>query len=290
MLQTKPNTLRCPAEIIYPGGKLPLNRTLLMGILNITPDSFSDGGKFFDHNQALKQALRMLDEGADIIDIGGESTRPGAQPVPLDAELERVIPVIESILKKRPEAVISIDTYKSAVAKKAIESGARMVNDISGLGFDPEMKNVVRDKHVPAVIMHIKGTPLDMQKNPRYDNLMNELISYFTKRTLELLKRGLSKSQIIIDPGIGFGKRLEDNYEILNRLDEFTALGYPVLVGPSRKSFIGTVLNLPANKRLFGTAAAVAIAVWKGADIIRVHDVKEMSEVIRIVERIKIGK
>ncbi len=229
----------------------------------------------------------MLDDGADIIDIGGESTRPGADPVPLNDEMERVLPVIESILKKRPDTVISIDTYKSAVARNAIESGARMVNDISGLGFDPEMKNVVRDKHVPAVIMHIKGTPRDMQKNPRYDNLMNELISYFTKRSLEMLKRGLSKSQIIIDPGIGFGKRLEDNYEILNRLDELTALGYPVLAGPSRKSFIGTELNLPADKRLFGTAAAVSIAVWKGANIVRVHDVKEMSEVIRITERIK---
>lgn len=281
------NTLNNPAEIVYPGGKLSLKRTLIMGILNITPDSFSDGGRFLDCHQAVKQALRMLDDGADIIDIGGESTRPGADPVPLETELERVLPVIESILKKRPEAVISIDTYKSAVARKAIESGARMVNDISGLGFDPEMKNVVRDKHVPVIIMHIKGTPRDMQKNPHYDNLITELIAYFRKRITEALKRGIEKSQIIIDPGIGFGKRLEDNYEILNRLDEFTALGFPVLVGPSRKSFIGRELNLPPEERIFGTAAAVSIAVWKGANILRVHDVKEMVEVIRIVERIK---
>lgn len=274
------------AEIPYPGGVLPLNRTLIMGVLNVTPDSFSDGGKFSEPEIAIKHAFQMLDDGADIIDIGGESTRPGAEPLPIDTELKRVIPIIQSVIKSRPKAVISIDTYKCTVAEESIKAGAKIVNDISGLGFDPKMKEIVREYNVPIVIMHIKGTPLNMQENPHYEDLMSELIEYFHERVNLALKAGIQKNQIIVDPGIGFGKRLEDNYEILHRLNELVSLDYPVLVGPSRKSFVGKVLNLPPPERIWGTAAAVAIAVNNGANIIRVHDVKEMIQVVRIAEKI----
>jgi len=277
-------------EIPYPGGKLSLNRTLIMGVLNVTPDSFSDGGKFYEPEIAINHALQMLDEGADIIDIGGESTRPGAEPLPIDIELKRVIPIIQSIIKARPDAVISIDTYKSIAAEKSIKAGAKIVNDISGLSFDPEMKNVIREYKVPVVIMHIKGTPRNMQENPYYEDLMGELIQYFRERINLALEAGIRKNQIIIDPGIGFGKRIEDNYVILNHLDELASLGYTVLVGPSRKSFVGKVLNLPPAERIWGTAAAVAIAVYKGVNIIRVHDVKEMIQVVKIAERIRSNK
>lgn len=281
------STVKVSAQAIpYPGGNLRLNRTLVMGVLNVTPDSFSDGGKYYRFEEAIDHAQQMLDNGADIIDIGGESTRPGALPLTTESELERVIPVIKALTKIHPEIVISIDTYKSVVAEEAIRAGARMVNDISGLGLDPRMKDIVHKYQVPVVIMHIKGTPRDMQENPYYADLFGELIRYFQERIESALRTGIPAGQIIIDPGIGFGKRLEDNYEILNRLEELIALGYPVLVGPSRKSFIGRILNQPPEERLFGTAAAVAVAVYKGARIIRVHDVPEMRQVIQIAERI----
>ena len=276
-----------PREILYPGGALHLDRTIIMGVLNITPDSFSDGGKFYAPDRAIEQAFRMLDDGADIIDVGGESTRPGAETLPLEEELKRVIPVIQEIIKEHPEAVISIDTYKSAVASEALKAGARMVNDISGLGLDPRMKEVVRDARVPVVIMHIKGTPRDMQEQPYYDDVINEIARYFRERIAGALRAGLTEQQIILDPGIGFGKRVVDNYEIIGRLEEFIRLGYPVLVGPSRKSFIDKVLNLPPGERLFGTAAAVTAAVLKGAQVVRVHDVREMKQVIKIAEAIR---
>lgn len=276
-----------PTEVLYPGGALSLERTILAGVLNVTPDSFSDGGRFYDTGEAIKQAFRLLEDGADIIDVGGESTRPGAEPVNPDEELKRVIPVIRAIIKEKPQAVVSIDTYKSPVAEEAVKSGARMVNDISGLGYDPRMINIVRDYHVPVVIMHIKGKPRDMQKNPHYDNLIGELIRYFQERIARALQAGIRKEQIIVDPGIGFGKRIVDNYEILGRLEEFINLGYPVMVGPSRKSFIGKVLDAPAGERMFGTAAAVTAAVLKGAQFIRVHDAREMKQVIKVAEAIK---
>jgi len=207
--------------------------------------------------------------------------------LPTDIELKRVIPIIQSIIKARPDAVISIDTYKSIVAEKSIKAGAKIVNDISGLSFDPEMKNVIREYKVPVVIMHIKGTPRNMQENPYYEDLMGELIQYFRERVNLAFEAGIRKNQIIIDPGIGFGKRVEDNYVLLNHIDELASLGYTVLVGPSRKSFIGKILNLPPAERIWGTAAAVAIAVYKGVNIIRVHDVKEMIQVVKIAERIR---
>ena len=271
-----------------------LNHTLLlskkthvMGILNVTPDSFSDGGLYFDRKTAVEHALRMVEDGADIIDIGGESTRPGAEPVPLDEELRRTIPVIEAIASK-VDVPISIDTYKAEVAKRAIEAGASVVNDISGLRFDPEMASVVAETGAAVVVMHIKGTPRDMQKNPKYQDLFGEIIEYL-RGSMEIAKKaGVPEERIIIDPGIGFGKRPEHNLQIINRLDRFSVLGRPILVGPSRKSFIGLILdNLPPAERVEGTAAAVAISVFKGASIVRVHDVKAMSRVVRVADAIK---
>ncbi|RMG67998.1 MAG: dihydropteroate synthase, partial [Nitrospirae bacterium] len=203
-----------------------------MGILNVTPDSFSDGGMYMDRQRAVEHALRMVEEGADIIDIGGESTRPGAEPVPLEEELRRTIPVIEAISEK-VDVPISIDTYKAEVARRAIEAGATIVNDISGLRFDPEMASVVAEKGVALVIMHIKGTPRDMQKNPEYDDLFGEIIEYL-RGSIEIAKKaGVPEERIVIDPGIGFGKKPEHNLQIINRLDRFSELGRPILVGPS---------------------------------------------------------
>lgn len=266
-------------------------RTLVMGILNCTPDSFADGGRYFEKEAAIAHGRRMVEAGADLIDVGGESTRPagtygaGAKPVSAADELQRVIPVIAALAQSTP-AMISIDTYKSSVAEAAIEAGAGLVNDISGLQFDPRMADVVARHRVPAVIMHIKGTPRDMQQNPAYENLMDELYQYFEQRLEQARHAGIPREQIIIDPGLGFGKRLQDNYEILQRLEEFRGLGCPLLIGPSRKSFIGKVLDLPVEERLEGTAAAAALAVAHGAHIVRVHDVKEIHRVVRIADRI----
>ncbi len=262
-------------------------KTHVMGILNVTPDSFSDGGLYLDKQRAIDRAIRMVDEGADIIDIGGESTRPGAEPVELEEELRRTIPVIEAISAKL-DVPISIDTYKAEVARRAIEAGATMVNDISGLRFDPEMASVVAEYGVAVVVMHIKGTPRDMQKNPEYQDLFGEIIDYL-KGSVEIAKKaGVPEERIIVDPGIGFGKKPEHNLQIINSLDRFGVLGRPILIGPSRKSFIGLVLgNLPPEERVEGTAAAVAISVFKGASIVRVHDVKAMTRVVRVAEAIR---
>jgi dihydropteroate synthase len=259
-----------------------------MGVLNVTPDSFSDGGRFLDPERAVQHALRMDELGADIIDIGGESTRPGAEPVSVEEELARVIPVIER-LTGRVKALLSIDTYKSQVAEAALRAGVHIVNDISGLGFDGQMAPLVARWGAGVVVMHIKGTPRTMQENPYYDDVISEISEYFEAR-LELAERaGVRPEQIALDPGIGFGKRLTDNYEILRRLGEFRRFGRPILIGPSRKSFIGKVLQLPPDKRLMGTAAAVAIGVANGADIVRVHDVEEMLQVVRVADCV-VGK
>lgn len=257
----------------------------IMGILNITPDSFSDGGKFLNIKSSLNHAKEMISEGADIIDIGGESTRPGAESISEEEELNRIIPVIKELRKINNDIIISIDTYKNRIAKEALENGADLINDISGLRFDPLMVNVVRDSKVPVIIMHIKGTPRDMQKNPHYDDLIRELLEYFDERINTLNKAGIEK--IIIDPGIGFGKNPEDNLNIIKNLSEFIVFNLPVLVGISRKSFIGLVLNEPVENRLFGTMAANAIALMNGANIIRVHDVKPHKDLIKIFEAIK---
>ncbi|MBI5203485.1 MAG: dihydropteroate synthase [Nitrospirae bacterium] len=265
-------------------------RTYIMGILNVTPDSFSEGGTYFDKSLAVKRAYEMAGEGADIIDIGGESTRPGSEPVSLEEELRRTLPVIEAIAKtiKIP---ISIDTYKAEVAKKALDAGASMVNDISGMRFDPEMPKVVAEYKVPVVIMHIKGNPKTMQKEPVYEALIPEIMDYLRMSIRLAVKFGIAEDKIVIDPGIGFGKTFDHNLEIIKNLREFTLLEKPLLIGPSRKAFIGKILDdAPASERLEGTAAAVAISILNGANIIRVHDVKEMKKVALVADAVKRGK
>jgi dihydropteroate synthase len=260
-----------------------------MGILNVTPDSFSDGGKYFDKERAVEQALRMQDEGADIIDIGGESTRPGAEKMSEKEEINRVVPVIGALADKI-KIPISIDTHKSAVAEAAISSGASIINDISGLRFDPEMPHVAARHNVPVVIMHIKGTPENMQKRPSYKALIPEVMDYLREGIEIARNAGIADDKIIIDPGIGFGKTIEHNLELIKKLDVFSGLEKPILIGPSRKSFIGRMLgDLPVTERLEGTAAAIAISIFNGANIIRVHDIKAMVRVARVTDRIKRG-
>lgn len=269
-------------------GKYLLNlrkRPYIMGILNITPDSFSDGGLYLDIKEAIEHARRMAAEGADIIDVGGESSRPGAEPVSLDEELKRVIPVIEA-LSKKIDIPISIDTYKADVANEAITAGASIINDISGLRFDPMMVKAAADADAPVIIMHMKGAPRDMQRRPAYKDVVKEIIDFFKERISYAIKNGVKKNKIIIDPGIGFGKTVRHNLKIIKRLGEFKSLGVPILLGPSRKSFIGKILDAPPEKRMAGTAAAVAMGIANGADIIRVHDVEEMLDAARITDAI----
>jgi dihydropteroate synthase len=264
-------------------------KTGIMGVLNVTPDSFSDGGLFFNIQTAVEHALRMQDEGADIIDIGGESTRPGAERVDEKEEMKRIIPVIEK-LASQLEIPISVDTYKSKVAGAALSAGASMVNDISGLRFDPGMPSVVAKFGVPVVIMHIKGTPDNMQSNPVYTALIPEIMDYLREGIEIARKAGIPEDMIIIDPGIGFGKTVEHNLQIIKHLSEFSGFEKPILLGPSRKSFIGKLLNdIPSDQRLEGTAAAVATGILNGANIVRVHEVRAMARVARVADGIKRG-
>ncbi len=260
-------------------------RTHLMGILNVTPDSFSDGGHFFNTESAIEHAIQMEREGADIIDIGAESTRPGSDMVPLNEELNRLKPVVAGLLEKLT-IPISVDTYKARVAEEMLKQGVHLINDISGLRFDAEMPHVLAEYDAPVVVMHIKGTPKDMQKHPHYDNVLKEIYTYLKNSVNLATHAGIKKEQVVIDPGIGFGKRLQDNYEIIRNLRKFAPIGCPILLGPSRKSFIGKVLNLNVDQRLEGTAAAVAIGIFNGAHIVRIHDVKEMARVCQIADLI----
>ena len=248
------------------------SRPIVMGILNVTPDSFSDGGRYVEVSAALERAREMVNEGADIIDVGGESTRPGADPVPLEEELERVIPVIEAI-KAELDVPISVDTYKAPVAEEALKAGAVMVNDVSGMRFSQDMARVVARYGAYGVVMHMKGTPRDMQKAPFYHDVVGEVKAFFRERLDHLVAQGVDRKKVILDPGIGFGKRLEDNLALVRGIPSFLELGCPLLLGPSRKSFIGRVLDLPVDERLEGTLAVVAIAVFLGATLVRVHDV-----------------
>ena len=259
--------------------------TLIMGILNMTPDSFSDGGQFKSHNKAIDHALKMVEEGANIIDIGGESTRPGAEAVQLEEELIRTIPIIEAI-RLKSDCLISIDTYKSKVATAALAAGADMVNDISGLTFDHNMASLIAERNAPVIIMHIKGKPGDMQKNPNYDNLIKEIKAFFEVQIAIAKKAGIDSGNIILDPGIGFGKRLEDNFEIIRELGQISTMGYPVLLGPSRKSFIGFTLDLPIEERIEGTLASITAGVINGARIVRVHDIRATRRTLTITEKI----
>ncbi len=269
-------------------GKLKMNfgkRTYIMGILNVTPDSFSDGGKFISADDAVRHALQMEKDGADIIDIGGESTRPGAKGISAREELRRVIPVIKE-LKRRSRATLSIDTTKSVVAREALKAGASMINDISGLRFDRMIAKVAADFKVPVIIMHMRGRPRTMQVNPSYNDLIGEILEYFAESIRIAAACGVSEDKIIIDPGIGFGKTLEHNLEIIRRLKEFKSLGRPIAIGVSRKSFIGKILDLPTQQRLEGTSASVGAAISNGADIIRVHDSAEMTRVAQVADAI----
>ena len=259
--------------------------TLIMGILNMTPDSFSDGGQFKSHDKAIDHALKMVEEGANIIDIGGESTRPGAEAVQLEEELSRTIPIIEAI-RLKSDCLISIDTYKSKVVTAALAAGADMVNDISGLTFDHNMASLVAERNVPVIIMHIKGKPGDMQKNPNYDNLIKEIKAFFEVQIAIAKRARIDSGNIILDPGIGFGKRLEDNFEIIRELGQISTMGYPVLLGPSRKSFIGFTLDLPVEERIEGTLASITAGVINGARIVRVHDIRATRRTLTITEKI----
>ncbi len=272
------------------GRTLPLGETTrVMGILNVTPDSFYDGGRFHHLERAVERALQMVQKGAAIVDVGGESTRPGSDPVPLEEELRRVIPVIEELRKENPEIWISVDTYKHEVAEQALRKGADMVNDISGLTFDPEMQDVVLKFQCPVVIMHILGTPKTMQENPSYTDVVEEVMRFLDARRNVLIQKGLPANQIVIDPGIGFGKRLEDNLELLKNIQRFRAIPAPLLVGHSRKSMIGLILDgLPPQERLEGTLALTAYLFMKGVELVRVHDVKENVRVIKTLEALRL--
>lgn len=269
---------------------LPLSqRPHIMGVLNVTPDSFSDGGQFNTLEQALPRAQEMVAQGADLIDVGGESTRPGAQQVPLEEELRRVLPVVERLCTEL-RVPISVDTRKSEVAERALKAGAHMINDISALAFDKRMAGIVAQSGAALVLMHMKGTPRSMQHRPRYDDVMAEISHFLGRRAHKAVEAGIPRHRLVVDPGIGFGKRVEDNLVILNRLGELHALGLPVLVGVSRKSFIGKILQLPVDDRVEGSETSVALAVAQGAHILRVHDVREMARAIRMAHAISAAK
>jgi dihydropteroate synthase len=262
-------------------------RTLIMGIVNVTPDSFSDSGAFFDPEAAIGQALLMAHEGADILDIGGESTRPGAQPVPLDEELRRVIPVIRAVRQALPQMPISIDTYKARVAEAALAAGATLVNDVSALRFDPQMASLVAEADVPVILMHMKGAPQTMQNAPSYTDVVREITEFLRERIAFAQAAGIAIEKIIVDPGIGFGKRPQDNTEILRRLHELKALGRPILLGTSRKSFLGAITRRPVTERLEETIASCVIGALRGADIVRVHDVGPVKHALQVADAIK---
>lgn len=259
-------------------------RTLIMGVLNVTPDSFSDGGRFVETESAIRQGLRLIAEGADIVDVGGESTRPGADPVSANEEVRRVTPVIEALA---PHICISVDTMKASVAQAAIAAGASIVNDVTALTGDPDMGRVVSDSGVDAVLMHMQGTPRTMQQSPHYDNVVDEVAVYLRERLAASKALDIPRDHLWIDPGIGFGKNLAHNLSLLRNLATFKKLGVPLVVGTSRKSFIGRLLgDLPPQDRLEGTAATVALAIAAGADVVRVHDVKAMKRVALVADAV----
>lgn len=256
-----------------------------MGIVNVTPDSFHDGGMLKSTEDAAIHALRLVEDGAAIVDVGGESSRPGAESVPVQEEIDRVIPVIE-LIRRQSDVWLSVDTSKAAVARLALEAGVDMINDITALRFDEEMIEVIARYKVPVVLMHMQGKPNTMQIQPEYTEVISDLYDFFDDRIAALENQGITKDKILIDPGLGFGKTVEHNLTLLNYLFEFAGLNRPILVGPSRKSFIGSILEVEAAQRMEGTAAAVALSVARGAHILRVHDVKEMARVCKVSDAI----
>ena len=260
---------------------------VLMGVLNVTPDSFSDGGEFFGAKPAVAHAEKMFDEGAQVIDVGGESTRPGSDPVNPEEELSRVLPVIRGILSVRPAAIVSIDTYRSSTAEAALDTGARVVNDVTALG-DPKMVGLVAERGCPIVLMHMLGEPKSMQQDPRYEDVVREVRDFLAKKAERAIRAGVEPENVILDPGIGFGKTLEHNLKLLNRLDSLVELGFPVLVGVSRKSFLGKITGSDDTKdRLFGTVAANVLAYERGASLFRVHDVRANGEALAVAAAIR---
>jgi len=274
----------------WPGGKLDFSTgCLVMGILNVTPDSFSDGGEFFDPHRAVEHGLQMVADGAAIIDVGGESTRPGSASVPTREQIQRVVPVIEALSKKTC-VPISIDTYEDEVAEAALDAGAAMINDIAALGNE-RMGQLAAERKVPVVLMHMRGTPATMQVEPKYEDVVGEVLGFLLERAGRAEQSGVPKEMIFIDPGIGFGKTLEHNLLLLKNIGKFVATGYRVLVGASRKSFIGTITGREnPSERTYGTAATVALCAAAGVSIVRVHDVREMIDVVTVSNRIATGK
>ncbi len=256
----------------------------VMGILNVTEDSFSDGGKYSNPKKAVNYCLEMLKKGADIIDIGGESTRPGAKSIDTKTEIERVIPVIEQLKKERPDIVVSVDTTKSKVAELALEAGANIINDINAFKIDPELINVVKKYNSAYVLMHMKGTPKNMQDKPLYDDVVKEIYGFLYEKSVAIKKMGIKN--LLIDPGIGFGKSINDNYEILKRLEDFKSIGYPILIGVSRKSFIGKTLKLDVDERDTASAIVEALAVRNGAKIIRTHNVENGVQICKLLNNL----
>jgi len=256
-----------------------------MGILNITPDSFSDGSLYLDKKNAVQKGLQLIEDGADILDIGGESTRPGSDPVTAEEEKKRIVPVISEI-REKTDALISVDTTKSEVLKSALDAGADILNDISGMRFDPKIGELASKKDIPVIIMHMKGTPRNMQESPEYGNVIQEIKAFLEQRVTDALTAGIKKNKIIIDPGIGFGKRLKDNLKIISNLSAFNELGFPILIGVSRKSFIGDLLDLSPEKRIEGTIASSLISILQGAHILRVHDVSSLKKAVIVAEAI----
>ena len=260
---------------------------ILMGILNVTPDSFSDGGEYLDPKKAAEQAAIMLDEGAQVIDVGGESTRPGSEPVSPDEELNRVLPVIQEILENRPEAIISVDTYRAVVARAALEAGAAIVNDVTALRGDPEMEAVIMQYDCPLILMHMLGEPKTMQQDPHYEDVVREVRDFLSERAAHAEAAGVAPDKIILDPGVGFGKTLDHNLSLLQNLDAVAELGYPVLVGASRKRFIGSITGEEeARDRVAGTVATSVLAYERGASLFRVHDVRPNREALEVAQAV----
>lgn len=268
------------------GGVLALGAvTRVMGILNVTPDSFADGGRHVEPDRAVDAAIRMVDEGADVVDVGGESTRPGAPPVPAEIEIARVVPVIEAI-RARSTVRMSIDTSKAEVARSALDAGADMVNDVSALS-DPDMLPLVRERRVPVVLMHMRGTPLTMQRDTAYTDVAGEVAAFLSHAVGRATDAGIPDGKILIDPGLGFGKSPAGNLSILRRLSVLARIGRPILIGASRKSFVGTVLDLPVEERLEGSLAVAALAAASSAHVIRAHDVRPTVRVVRMIDAIR---
>ena len=280
MTDTKPS-IDCAGQV------LDLSQPRLMGVLNITPDSFSDGGAFLSVDNAVAHARQMAEAGADIIDVGGESTRPGSAPVSADEELQRVIPVIEA-LRASTDIPVSIDTQKPAVMRAAVAAGAGMINDVNALQADDAIETAAR-LGVPVCLMHMQGVPQNMQEMPEYEDVVTEVVSFLGARAAACEAAGIAPEQIVLDPGFGFGKTVEHNLALLRRLDSLVALGYPVLVGLSRKSLIGKVIGLPVDKRLYPSVALAVLAVWQGASIVRCHDVLQTRQAVQMCQAVRDG-